>query len=132
MKKLVLVILLIYGGMIDPTYSQTLQQSTTRIFVSFAFETITISTSAIGFTSATLAPTSNTALRAELAEYSLEGCQVRYKITNNGVTNPTSTVGTLLTTGAGKIYGYDNISTIKFIRDTSCSADATLSVHYYR
>jgi hypothetical protein len=131
MRKIILVTLMLLiaasGG--RRASAQTLLQSTTRVFVAFAFETVTVSTVAIGFTAGTIAPSTNTALRAELAEYSLEGCQIRYRI---GATSPTATVGTLLTTGTGRMYGWDNISNIKFIRDTSCSADATLSVHYYR
>jgi len=130
MKRLLLVSLMfLVIAFQNSAESQTLQQSTTRIFVSFAFEAITISTVAIGFTSSVIAPSTNTSIRADLAEYSLEGCQIRYRISGG---NPTSTVGTLMTTGSGKIYGWDNINAIRFIRDTSCSSDSTLSVHYYR
>ncbi len=109
--------------------AQTLQIPPQPSLVSFAFETLTISTTAIGFTRATIEPTTNINIRAVRAEFSLEGCQVRYRI---GSTSPTATVGTLMTTGNGLVLGWDNIRDIKFIRDTSCSVNGTMSVHYYR
>ncbi len=120
MKKISLFLLFL----LIPAVSNS-QQNTTRFFVQFAFETITVSTSAVTPTAATIV---SSPFQAELAEYSIEGCSVRYRVG----TNPTSTVGTLLTTGSGRIYGYNTISRIRFIRDTSCSADATINVNYYR
>jgi hypothetical protein len=125
MKKLILVFVLVCSQFLNVVNAQ---DNTTRMFVSFAFETITVSTVAIGFTAATIQP-SGGAFRADMAEFSLETCSVRYRI---GSTSPTATVGVLMPTGTGRVYGWDNIQNIKFIRDTSCSSDAKLSVHYYR
>jgi hypothetical protein len=98
-----------------------------RTYVAFAFETVTVSTVAIGFTAATIQPAGE-AYRAEKAEFSIETCSVRYQVGSN----PTATVGVLLPSGNGAIYGWDAINRIRFIRDTSCGADAKLSAVYYR
>jgi hypothetical protein len=124
MKKIVLFALLFLP--LDANVRA--QNLTNRFFVAFAFETVTVSTVAIGFTAATIQP-SGAAYRAEKAEYSLETCSVRYRV---GGSDPTATVGVLLPTGNGAIYGWDAINRIRFIRDTSCGADAKLSVVYYR
>jgi len=88
-------------------------------------ETITVSTVAIGFTSATfraLEPYSNPS-----AIVTVESNPVRYEYG----TAPTSTVGHLLNVGDTLVLdNYDDIQHIKIIRDTSASGDASLQVTY--
>lgn len=92
----------------------------------FAFETITVSTTAIGFTAATYAPTGEQ--QADMAISSFEGDDVRYR--EDG-TDPTTTSGHKVTNGSFlTTCGRPAIGQIKFIRDNA--TDVTLYVSYYR
>lgn len=92
--------------------------------VTFAFQQITVSTTAIGFTTATYSPgTKGTAL---LATVIVETAGVRYR--KDG-TAPTSSVGMPLAAGdVLYVWGSVDIKNIKFIRTSG--SDATISVEY--
>jgi len=92
----------------------------------FAFETITVSTLAIGFTSTTYQVNGQSAPRR--AVFSVAGVPIRYRYDGS---DPTITVGHYLAVGTtAEIWGVDNIKDIRFIRDTAAGSDATLSVTY--
>jgi hypothetical protein len=92
----------------------------------FAFETITVSTTALGFTAATLEPAG--ARPADLAVVTVESNAVRYRA--DGL-NPTATVGHVAAADASlSVCGTHAIRRIRFIRKDA--ADSTLSVSYYR
>lgn len=92
----------------------------------FAFETITVSTTSIGFTAATLAPSGSNP--AEMAIVSVESNPVRYRL--DGLA-PSSTVGHPAVAGdALTVCGTLSAKALRFIR--SGAVDATLSVTYYR
>jgi hypothetical protein len=85
--------------------------------ISGSFQTITVSSSAVGLTP----PTSGA------PSYALIQCETNNVRWRDDGTNPTAAVGQLLS--AGGILKYDGpLSLLKFIR---VSADATLSVSYY-
>lgn len=90
----------------------------------FAFESITVSSTAIGFTSATYAPATGS---AELALVYTETDEIRWRVDGS---DPTGSVGHL-ESAAAKFYvcGKHNLATWKAIRVTT---DATLRVTYFR
>lgn len=94
------------------------------VMAAFADEKITVNT-AVGFTTATYAPTpGNPAFRALVT---VETDQVRFRYEG---TDPTSSVGHLLDPGDRiVIEGYDNIKNARFIKITN---NATLQVTYER
>lgn len=93
----------------------------------FAFEQITVSTAAVGLTTATW----NLSAPATCAEIRVEVDDVRYRMDG---TNPTSSVGINLDSGDVLYLSNgsrtNNLARAKFIR--SGSNDATLSVQYWR
>lgn len=90
------------------------------------YEDITVSSTALGFTTGTAFPDGKTA-RADLAVVTCETDAVRYRL--DGVA-PTATVGhKLAADGSLTIYGERNLKAAQFIRVT---LDATLRVTYYR
>lgn len=92
----------------------------------FAKETLTISTTALGFTAATYAPAGGQP--ADMAITSFEGDDVRYWEDGS---DPTSTSGHKVTNGSFlTTCGRPAISQIKFIRDNS--TDVTGYVSFYR
>lgn len=90
-----------------------------------AFEQITVTNAAIGFTSTVITPTTGSAMifaacRAETAE-------MRYRYDG---TDPTTTVGTLLEPGdVLYLNGHDNLRLFRAIRTGSTSG--VLSCNYY-
>lgn len=92
----------------------------------FAFESISVSSSAIGFTTATWSnPTTGSAARMALV--TIETNPVRWRADG---TNPTASVGHLLGAGDGvKVWGATDITSIRFI---ATGGDATARVTYYR
>lgn len=92
--------------------------------VTFAFEQVTVSTTAIGLTTATYSPgTKGTAM---LATIIVETAGLRYR--KDG-TDPTSSVGMPLAAGdVLYVWGSVDIKNIKFIR--SSGSNATISVEY--
>ena len=88
------------------------------------FEVITVSSAAIGFTTSKIATSTAT---AKVAVWYLAANAVNYR--EDG-TNPTAGVGMPVAAGTyGTTCGQKAVSQIRFIRQ---SADATLSVSYYR
>jgi hypothetical protein len=88
-------------------------------------EQITVSSTSIGFTTGTFAPTGSGP--AVLATFVVETNGVRYR--DNGLA-PTSSVGIpMAATSAWNVCGVTTIKRARFIRQT---ADATVSVSYYR
>jgi len=130
MKKILLSTILVFTSLTPANGQIGSTNSVTRFFVAFGFEKITVTTASIGFTTATIQP-AGAAYRAEKAEMSVEGCPIRYK-TNSSGTALSATTGILMQVGSSAIYGWDNINAVRFWRDTSCSADATINVQYYR
>ena len=91
----------------------------------FAFEQITVSSTALGFTAATAFPDGLPG--AAMAVVSVESNAVRYRA--DGIV-PTAAVGMpIAVDGVVTVCGALSIKRIKFIR---VSSDATISVHYYR
>lgn len=91
----------------------------------FAFETITVSSTALGFTTATAFPTGLPP--ADAAFVSVETDSIRYRV--DGL-NPTDTVGHLVASGGSFwVYGTLNCRKLRMIRVTN---DATIRVTYYR
>lgn len=90
------------------------------------FETITVSSTAVGLATTTYSPTGRGQMTTCTAR--LETAQVRFRFDG---TAPTSTVGFLLEDGdVLTIERHDHMRLIKFIRTTG--ADATLSVHCWQ
>lgn len=94
----------------------------------FAFEALTVSSSAVGFTAATYSPGgAEGGTPAVAADVSVEGAQVRYRADG---TDPTASVGAIKEAGDEFIvWGTMDIQSIKFI---ATGGDATLSIHYAR
>ncbi len=95
------------------------RQVESKPYVAFAFEQITVSNTAIGFTLATQQS-------AKKALVSIETNAVRYR---SDPTNPTATVGMLASVGDQLVFIGPEIINVKFIRAT---ADALISVEYSR
>lgn len=91
------------------------------------FQTLTVSSAAVGLTRPTEAAVSGATkpVNANYAYITVETNAVRWR--DDG-TDPTAGVGSPVAAGATLIYDGD-LSTIKFIRQ---SADATLTIAYYR
>lgn len=103
------------GGCMDPNASLN----------PFAFEQITVSSTAVGFTTATFAPSGSG--KADMAVVDVETNAIRYRA--DGL-NPTAAVGSpIAASGSFTVCGQASIQVVRFIRQT---ADATLDVHYYR
>lgn len=104
---------------------------TTRVWPTIAYEAITVSTTAIGFTAATYTK------KAKRAVCLLEGTAAKGMRYRTDGTDPTATVGMLIypgvsTYGTGPVMfaidGIKDISRFKAIRDND--TDCTLHVHY--
>lgn len=93
----------------------------------FAYEAITVSTTAVGFTAATFAPSN--AREAVAAMFTVESNPVRYRYDG---TAPTATEGHRAVAANDPIiiYGRQNIRNFKSIREGA--ADATVRVTYLR
>lgn len=103
-----------------------------QIRTAFAFEQITVAAASIPFTSATYAPVvtgvPSFQSRAEVAMFSCETAQIRYRADG---TAPTSTVGTIINVGdVITVFGFNNIKQFAMIRTGATSA--LCSVHYFR
>lgn len=92
------------------------------------FETITVSSSSIGFTAATIKTfrEGGTARRAVRALLTVEGDKIRFRMDGSA---PTSTVGHILEVGDNFVVeGDQNIENFRMIRATT---DATVQVSYW-
>jgi len=102
----------------------------TRVWATIAYEAITVSTAAIGFTAATYTK------KAKRAVCVVDGTAAKGIRFRTDGTNPTSTTGTLIYPGVSTygsvnqfvIEGIKDISRFKAIRDSD--ADCSLHVHY--
>ena len=91
------------------------------------FESLSVSSSAVGITSSTIRPPGQ-GLQNNFCTAYVDGANVRFRFDG---TAPTSSVGAIAQ--SGDTISIDNIeqaSAIRFIRDDS--ADATLSIHCWR
>lgn len=99
--------------------------TTAGVLTGFAYEEIAVSSTALGFTTATAYPAG--AVGAMLAVVSVEDDAVRYR--DDGL-NPTATVGQLAKVNTGfLVCGENNIRRLRMIRQTT---DADVHVSYYR
>lgn len=93
--------------------------------VAYEFESITVSSTALGFTAAKITPAGTPP--AIYASCTLETNSIRYR--SDGLA-PSATVGELISAGNRvEVCGQQNIQVVRFIR---VSADGTLQCHYYR
>ncbi len=94
----------------------------------FAFEALTVSSSAVAFTSATHDPVGATSNKPAISAHtSIEGGSCRWRA--DGI-DPTASVGTLLNDGDELlVWGTRDITSIKFI---ATAGDVTANVHYAR
>lgn len=101
-------------------------QYAVRIY--FSSEKLTVSSTAVGFTSAKIAPSSTRPdLNASIATCSVEADDLRWLATTE---TPTATTGTLQKKDlVFHIYGYTNIKQFRAIRVTT---DVTLNCQYGR
>lgn len=103
-------------------------QGINTVPVAYAFETITVSTSALPFTRSVYAPTgSSPANPAFVAYFSTETDTARIRL--DGVA-PTSSVGMLLAAGSYVTVCQSGIPNFKIIR--SGSSDVPINVTYFR
>ena len=92
----------------------------------FAFEALSVGTTAVGFTEATMVP--STGKPAAAAFVSVEGAPIRYRADG---TIPTASVGTLKNIGDEfVVWGRRDLVSIRFISQSGSTA--TLSTHYGR
>lgn len=100
-------------------------------FTAFDSESITVSTSAIGFTSSKISPSGGGGQARQAIVFINSGGPIRWNIDG---TNPTSTTGQ----GpyeSGEFFtleGITNISNLRMIRDTTATGDATVHAIYLR
>ena len=95
-------------------------------YTPFAFESLTISNTSVGLTTATFAPSGQPP--AVYASGRLETNPARYR--SDGVA-PTAAVGVLINSSDGvEVCGEQNLRAVRFIRQGA--ADATLQIVYYR
>ncbi len=105
--------------------------STTQIFEPFAFENLSISSSAVGFTASTYAPGGGN-ISARKARCTVNSFDIRYRVDGGG--NPTSSVGHLIDVGTNvpptfELWGSE-IRLFRAIRAEG--SDATASCTFYR
>jgi hypothetical protein len=104
----------------------------------FAFEAITVSTVAIGFTTATYAPTGGIPARQAFCTVAVD--EIRYRVINgDGTGLPTSTVGHYQLSSATSnasysfyVHGANNVRLFRMIRDSAAGGDAMVSCSYSR
>lgn len=92
----------------------------------YAFETVTVSSTAIGITSTLVTKPSTTEGQSRTAEFALvtvETDSIRYRTDG---TNPTAAVGHLLV--AGDVLQLDNFDDIRRFRAIRVTTDATIQV----
>lgn len=94
----------------------------------FAFEALSVSNTAVGFTAATHDPVGATSNTPAIAAYaSVEGGSVRWRADG---TDPTTSVGTLLGDGDEiVVWGTMDIKSIRFI---STAGTVTVNTHFAR
>jgi hypothetical protein len=128
-KKLIYTIL---GAFLLPTTIYA-QNNTTRFFPQFAKETLTISSTALPFTSSVYRSTSNPVNTAQIATFTVTcasgtSCAIRFWIEGS---TPTSAQGLRAAYGDSvTVYGLQTITNFRAIREIS--TDAIIDVTYGR
>lgn len=101
------------------------QSSTVQVMDAFGYESISVTGTAVGFTSATIVPTGQVSARA--AECTTETASIRYRYDG---TSPTSSEGHVVATDSSfTVYGINNIRRFRAI---AVSATATVKCTYLR
>lgn len=97
--------------------------------LAYAYEDLTVSTSAVGFTAANLIDTGDTNLPAIAVDFTTDQ-PVRMRLDGG---NPTSTSGIKIPAGGPyTISGSRNLVNAKFIKDATASGSATVNSQYMR
>lgn len=122
MKRLTVAVMLAGMALAPMAWADGLQSSDP--LTPFAFETITVSSTAVGFTSATYNPSTGMAKRALL---SCETNPIRFRYDG---TNPTSSVGHAL--AAATMINITGDRAIQNFRMIASGSDSTCSITYER
>lgn len=123
-KRLVLLALVLAAALYQGPSAQA-NCSIIGMPAAFAFETITVSSTGIGFTAATYAPA--TGPQAMMALITIETNAIRFR--SDG-TAPTAAIGHPVSAGSTiEVCGTANVRNFLMIRQ---SADASASVSYFR
>ncbi len=125
MKKKLLLALLLIALSVRPVAAQTCTGWSNQL-VPMDYESITVSTAAIGFTASKIATTN---YKAAYAYFTVETADGRYRVDG---TNPSSSEGHVFTHDTAGYYvcGVTAVANFKAIR--SGGSDATLKVTYWR
>ncbi len=125
-----LISLLTFLLVCSPVFAQ---QNTTRFFVAYGDENLTVSSTAVAFTSTEILDANNSINRAAMVSFKISCATLvprpvvlRYEGTDADTSN-----GHPFDEGdSARLYGYDNISNASWIR--TGSNDATVYVTYHR
>ena len=128
MRRLLALVIILAAlcGPSLPVQGQALPCGLVRSPVAYEYESITVDTTAIGFTATKLNSGSNTAAAVRVTQ---EVDVMRYRTDG---TAPTSTEGHKRSSTDTGLWFCHNFSGIKFIRDTSSTGSGALKVTYYR
>lgn len=133
MKKIlsaVLASVLLFPSLLGAQTNKLVDQQAIR--VAFASEKITVSSTAVGFTAATINPSTptNRTVNQRYASHAyctVEGDAIRWLSTGS---NPLAATGIYVAAGGNfNVYGIENITNFKMIRVTT---DATVNCQYSR
>jgi hypothetical protein len=101
--------------------------STTDIIKAYDAESITVSSTAVGFTDAKVKHADNGSIHPREATFRVETDSIRFRLDG---TDPDATTGHLVAAGTTiRVIGEADILAFKAIRT---STDATIFVHYYK
>jgi len=107
-----------------PQGNVPIRQRQAHQYYGFAYESLTVSTTAIALSAASYIAGNK---KAQVAHITIETNPINY--TYDGVTTPTAAIGhNLVATSTIEIEGHNNIVNARFIR--SGAADATIKVTY--
>ena len=120
------VMLLILPSMVVPVQAQSCTGWSNQL-VPFAFESITVSTTPIGFTTATINPDNLT--KAAYAFFTVETADGRYRV--DGV-DPTDAVGHVFDDAAPGYFVCGTVAVSQFRAIRSGGSNATLRVTYFK
>jgi hypothetical protein len=127
MKKLLLPVLLLLFLAPGSAPAQDCQIPSGMRLVPMGYEEITVAATAIGFTTATIQPGTDSNQWARVAFASVETAEIRWRVSGT----PTATSGHLVAAaGSFSVCGVDSLAAIRMIRTTATSAK--VSVSYYR
>ena len=123
-KRLVLLALLLGVAVYQSPEAQA-TCAITSSYSAFAHETITVSSTSVGFNSVLYDQASG---QASAALVSVAGDAIRFF--SDGTIAPTATVGHLVPVGSNvEVCGFSNVKNWRMIRQTT---DATVTVSYFR